>query len=82
MLSPKLCEWQTQSMTENIVAIRNYGCMPWKHYFLTVYSWDVCFVLWMKYADICIRTLSTVCKCQHISYLRILNLQSFDRLLP
>ena len=74
MVAPKLCVWQTQSMTENIVAIRNYGYMPWKHYFLTVYSWDVCFVLCMKYADIYIRTLSTVCKCQHISYLQILDL--------
>ena len=27
-------------------------------------------------------TLSVVCKCQHISYLQILNLQSFDWLLP
>ena len=66
MVSPKLCGWQTQSMSvlwwlKTLLQLETMATyMPWKHCFLTVYSWDVCFVLFMKYVDIYIRTLKLV----------------------
>ena len=66
MVSPKLCGWQTQSMSvlwwlKTLLQLETMATyMPWKHCFLTVYSWDVCFVLFMKCVDIYIRTLKLV----------------------